>query len=301
VCIENTPDPGKSPYPIGSGDVVLSYQEEMSTVRRQALDQMTAHINSPLAFDKTAVGEDATAKIHAAFGQPGGMLPVNAGGDIRNVVMRLQPGALTTDVPAMSELFRSEAQLASGISDYVAGLASQGGMPANQTATAVQRITDEANMRWRLKNLIIEENMQVAARIVDAFDRQFGGTLFLTGSVGKIPDGAQGIKRHGDTLVELGIEANGDEMEYEVRIEAGSMTPAAQSQLVADIVELVNAASTVPEMAMSLDWDEITKNLVSALGFDPDRVLLSEAEKMAKQVTAMAGPGEVPIGEPVPV
>lgn len=296
TCLTNTPDPAGSPYPIGSGDVVLTYQEELSTFRRQALDQATAHLNSPVVYDKAALGEDANAKIDAAFGQPGGKLAVNAGSNVNEVVARMKPGSLTMDVVGVSELLRSEAQLATGISDYVAGAASSAGMPSNQTATAVNRITDEANMRWRFKNVLVEEEMQVFASHVDAMDRQFGGVLMSdkNGSTRV----AAGVEDH-ESLYELGLEANGDECDYDVKIEAGSLTPASQTQRVNDLMAYVNTAVAVPEMAAAVDWTEVIRNLTEALGFDPDRVLLSEKEVMAKAVAMNAAPGETPVGEPV--
>lgn len=297
TCLTNTPDPAGSAYPIGSGDVVLTYQEELSTFRRQALDQATAHLNSPVVYDKSALGEDANAKIDAAFGQPGGKLAVNAGSDVRQAITRMQPGQLTLDVRGVSELLRSEAQLATGISDYVAGAASSAGMPSNQTATAVNRITDEANMRWRFKNVLIEEEMRVFASHVDAMDRQFGGVL-MSDDKGTSRGGRDGVTEHG-SLLELGLDANGDERDYDVKIEAGSMTPASRTQMVSDMMAYVQTAAAVPEMLAAVDWTEVIRGLTEALGFDPDRVLLSDREVMAKAAAANAAPGQTPVGEPV--
>lgn len=303
VCLGNTPDT-EGPYPTGSGEVVISYQEELSTIRRQALDQSTAHLNAPVVYDKAALGENASAKIDAAFGTPGGKLGVNGGQDVNMVVRRLQPGQMSIDTQAMSELGRQEVQLVTGISDYVGGLMSQGGLGSNTTATAVQRITDESNMRWRFKNALVEDDMQVAAQIVDACDRMFGQVLYHPVDGGGEWGDASGVTDH-NGLLELGMEFNGDEFEYEIRIEAGSLTPPSQSQEFQDLVKLVETAMAVPEMAGKVRWSEVIRDVVSALGFDPARVLLSDEEAQAlmlnRAAAENAGPGETPVGEPEPV
>ena len=300
VCLGNTPDT-EGPYPTGSGEVIITYQDELSTIRRQALDQATAHLNAPVIYDKAALGENASAKIDAAFGQPGGKLGVVGGQDVNTVIRRLQPGQMSLDVQAFSELSRQEAQLVTGISDYVGGLMSQGGLGSNTTATAVERITNESNMRWRLKNAFVEDDMQEAAMIVDACDRLFGQIMYfhLDGKGGVTTDD-KGITDHGG-LLELAVGLNGDAYEFDVKVEAGSLTPPSQSQEFQDLVKLIETAVAVPEMAMKVRWQEVIGQVVAALGFDPQRVLLSEQEAMVNQIAAQAEPGETPVGEPEPI
>lgn len=302
VCLSNTPDT-EGPYPTGSGEVVINYQEELSTIRRQALDQATAHLNAPVIYDKAALGDNASAKIDAAFGAPGGKLGVNGGQDVNTVVRRFVPGQLSIDTQAMSELSRAEVQLVTGISDYVGGLMSQGGLGSNTTATAVQRITDESNMRWRFKNALVEDDMQEAARIVDACDKLFGQVMYWnTGGGDGAGDmaGMSGITNH-DGLLELDIAFNGDAYEFDVKVEAGSLTPPSQSQEYQDIVKLIETAVNVPEMAAQVRWSEVIRNVVAALGFDPASVLLTDEETAAKLSAMQANPGETPVGTPQPV
>ncbi len=299
VCLGNTPDT-EGPYPTGSGEVVLTYQEEISTYRRQAMDQATAHLNAPIIYDKAALGENARAKIDAAFGAPGGALAVNAGSDVRSVVHRLAPGQMTMDVQGFTDMSRQEVQLVTGISDYVAGISQMSGLGSNTTATAVQRITDEANMRWRFKNALVEDDMQVAAMIVDNYDRLFGSTLYENLGDDREFE-APGTTDHGGGLVELDMAFNGDDYDYDVKVEAGSLTPPSQTQEFGDLMQLINTVMSVPEMAMKVNWDELIRDIVQVLGYEPSRVLLDEQQVMAKMAAASAQEGETPVGPPIPI
>lgn len=305
VCLTNTPDP-ESPYCISDAEIVDNYQEEISTSRRQALDQMTAHLNAPIVYDRGALGEDASALIDAAFGVPGGKLPVSAT-DIRQVVQRLSPGQLTQDIPAISELLRSEAQMATGISDYVVGQAQQAGLPATQTATAVMKITEEANMRWRFKEALDEEDMGVGARIVECLDCQFGGHITCAAPSGYQQDPLhKGIKELvPGQLLGITPEANGEGYDYDVCIEAGSLTPAAESEQARDLLQLMQVLSGIPQAATLVDWNEMVREVVETMGYDPERVLLTPAEiaqqQMQAQAQGAAPPGYAPAGPPVPL
>lgn len=301
VCLGNTPDT-EGPYPTGSGEVIVTYQEELSTIRRQALDQVTANLNSPIVYDMSALGEDADALIDMAFGAPGGKLGVRSGMDVNTVIRRMPPTQLSIDVQAMSELHRTEAQLVTGISDYVGGLMSQGGLGSNTTATAVERITNESNMRFRLKNAFVEDDMQEAARIVDACDRLFGQIMYFNPQKdGSFGERDAGVTDHDGGLYELSNEMNGDEYEFDVKVEAGSLTPPSQSQEYQDLVKLIETAMAVGPMAASVRWPEVIREVVSALGFDPNRVLLTEQEAVVQQVADQAGDGETPVGAPEPL
>jgi hypothetical protein len=297
---QNTPDV-EGPYGIGDAEMQQDYQRELSTVRRQSMDQVAANIHAPIAYNSDVAGGD----VDRAFEQPGGKIRVN--GDVRSAIARLPGGQLSQDVERISDMLRTESQLVSGVNDFTLG--AQTGPGLNETATGVVKTIEEGNQRWRFKQHLIEQDMGDVACIIDWLDRQYGSKLTAPHDpLLKPPPNAQGIQvpsEPGGVMV-LGTEANEPGAEYEVEVEAGSMMPASKQEKSQNILALVGALAAGP-MAPLVDWRELTSEVIASHGIDPDRLLLPAPPTIPgipPGATAMPGiagengNGLVPVGEP---
>lgn len=297
--LSNTPDI-EGPYGISDVEMQQDYQREMSTVRRQATDQAAANIHAPIAYNSDVLPND----VDRAFSRPGGKIKVN--GDVRSAIVRLTGGQMSQDVERLSDMIRAESQLVSGISDYTAGQA--GGPGLNNTATGITKTIEEANQRWRFKQFLIEQDFGDVACMVDWLDRQYGGNLSAPPDRRAAMGGQEGFESIADgKLYQLGVEANRPGHDFDITIEAGSLTPANQLEQSQNILALVGALSSNPEMAMRVDWDEITQEVISAHGVDAERIyrpMPPQPTQAPDGSPVAAGPppeGAQPVGAAIPM
>ena len=307
----STPDL-EGPYSVPMPEILEDHEVEISTLRNQTIDQITANINAGVVHDDQVPSE----LVEQFMETPNGVLGVpNNTGDIRGMVHRMNPGQISQDMPLIYGQVRSESQMASGVSDISAGQQSIEGLE-NTTATGVSIIANEANKRMQLLLKMSEIAMGRVARLFDALDRQFGGALFVpTGAdlnVSDDQDIASGFKQSAPGFAALLAEANRPEMDYEILIDAGSMQRPDEFAETQKIVNFVGLASH-PAISPIIDWPEVTRAMIAAHGFEPDRFMLSPDEQAAvneeQQIEGLAaaggpppdgaGPAPAPLEEPI--
>ena len=284
VFFRNIPDL-TGPYSISEPRVLGDHQVEISTLRNQAMDQISLDINAPIVFDESIPEELVTR----AFSSPKGRLAV-PWGPSGPLIMRMPAGQPSSGLPMIYDQIRNESQLASGMNDNAAGQAVNG----EQTATEVTILSQEANKRMQLKRKMDEIAMKEIGRQFDFRDRQFGGIVRMEAPAGLNTGGMRGLvpvapdqldvrelmagggpvqsSSGGDAgFVELSIDANNPGLDYEVLIDSGSAIRADQAEEAQRLNAFVAGVSH-PEIAMRVDWDEVTRSFISAHGFSPDRL-----------------------------
>ncbi len=320
VAFSNSPDP-EGPYSIGDAEMLEDHQTELSTLRNQAIDQTTVHINAPVVYSGAEI---TSQEIDAAFGQPGGKLRVN--GDVSRSVMRLTPGASTGDVFNWYDNIRGEAQYVSGVNDNQAGQAAA----RQQTATEVNTVNTEANRRWSYKVLRTETSFGKVARRIDLADRRYGmpGRVIHVESDVTPEGGQRGLMdMTGADYAPKGPSSSGAFLRthplmhgpgtaYSCTVKAGSFTPPTEDDDIQKALGIAQALGGIPELAARTDWKEVGDMISRAFRIAPGRLFLSEDEMMMQQLKAamaatpppagneqagLPAGGEVPIGNPVPV
>lgn len=273
------------PYSLSEPRALGDHQVEMSTLRNQAIDQVSGDLNAPIVFDESL--DEAVVK--RAFSTPKGTLKVPFGPS-GPLIMRMPPGQPSSGLPMIYDQIRNESQLISGLNDNAAGA------PVNteQTATEVTVLDRNAGMRMGLKRKMDEIAMGDVARMFDARDRQFGGIVRVELPSGVEPGGLRGFAplpggamdpialmagrgpgvRPGvdNGLVQVGPEVNGPGRDYEVVIDAGSNRRPDQGEEVQRLNAFL-AGATHPEIAARVNWDEVARSYIEASGFSPDRLL----------------------------
>jgi hypothetical protein len=308
VVFQNTPDL-HMPYSIGDLEVVRDYQHELSTIRNQATDQVTANINAPIVHDENIPAE----RINAALASPGGRIP--APGDVTRAVQRLNPGYVPQDVAQLTEMVFAEVQRATGLNDYAAGQPSPIGL-FNNTATAAQIAVGEANKRWQARQAWMTLGFEKVIKLVDHHDRRF---MLLEVPVPLAGRETPAGERAGMTVTEDGslaivtaevngwvIDENGqvqalpegERPEYDISVEEGSASPPSQRERAQNVVAFLAAVAPLPQLASLIDWQQVGREVITAFGFSPEKLLISGGAAAAAQ---QAGPGEVPVGQPVPL
>ena len=295
------------PYSMSEAEPLEHHQVELSSMRNAFMDQMNLNNNAPVIYDESLDG----AMVEETFSRPGGLLPV-AWGASGPPIMRMNPGQVTADYPALYAMLRSEGELISGMNDNAAGQAVSG----DQTATEVQLLASEANWRIRLKRRMDEIAMREVVLFFDAVDRQYGGIVSLAVDPGfRASEGARGFLSGGgprpidQTLslmaganrgvpdmtlgaVRVGPEVNAPEAEYDIDIDAGSSARPDQMQEAQKMNALIGALSH-PAMAPLVDWQELTRTLIQTHGQTPERLMIPQ------QPAAPPGPPVPEEGPPV--
>lgn len=297
--LSNTPDV-EGPYGISDVEMQQDYQREASTVRRQATDQTAANIHAPIAYNSDVLAND----VDRAFSRPGGKIKVN--GDVRSSIARLSGGQVSQDVERQMEMIRAESQLISGISDYTAGQATGPGL--NNTATGITKTIEEANQRWRFKQFLIEQDFGDIACMVDWLDRQYGGPISARPDRKATMGGQEGLEPLGaGKLYQIGMEANTPGHDFDITIEAGSLTPANQMEQSQNILALVGALGSNEQMATRVDWDELTQEVIAAHGVDPERIyrpmppMPTQAPDGSPVAAGLPPAGAQPVGAAIPL
>lgn len=301
VFFRNSPDV-VGPYAISDVEVVEDHQEEASTIRNQAMDQVTANLNAPVVYNDSST---SSAQVDAAFGSPGGKLAVT--GDVNSAITRMPPGQVSQDLVQMVEMIRAEAQLATGINDYAAGQASASGV-SNQTATGIDIIAREANKRFELKQKLVELAMAELGRQVDLRDRQFMVMpVHIPVPPGEeMPEGAGIEPLRTGGMVTIGSGVNAADARFEISVEAGSASPPSEREQAQNAMAWVQAMGSFPMLAQTVNWTAVARDVTSAFGLQPERVLLSEDRMLMQMIAEGAvdpttGQTGEPVGEPVPV
>ncbi len=287
VVFGNTPDP-ESPYSIGDAEMLEDHQSELSTLRNQAIDQTTVNLNGPVIYSGSVKPEE----VDAAFGAPGGKMRVQ--GDVRNAVMRMAPGNVSSDFYNFYNNVRDETQFISGVNDNQAGQAAA----REQTATEITRINDEANKRWQFKIAITEERFAELGHLIDLAIRRYGAP----GASVQVPKGTailpdqRGLMGLGGEAVEPGESAGGfartspfmntDGAVYAVQVKAGSLAMPSELAEFQKVMALVGALSQNEPMMGFVKWQEVVKLVVQVAGYDPQKILMSEDEIAQQQMVA---------------
>lgn len=293
------------PYSISLPEVLEDHQAEVSTIRNQWIDQVTANINAPVIHADSIPAAD----VEAALAQPNGRLAVPADQfvDIRQAVMRMPPGQVTGDFPLLYEQIRSEAQMAGGVSDISAGQVSAEGL-SNQTATGMSIIAGETNKRVQLLLRMIELAMgggqTSVAGLFDALDRQFGAQMAIPvpplydahGAEGvsplspdpmaPLPEGAGAFP---GGFASVGTSPNIRAADYAFEVDAGSTQRPDQREEAQKVLAFIQSASH-PAIAPLVNWREVAAQLVKSHGLSEQRML-----------SAHPGAQEAPVGPPVPL
>ena len=273
------------PYSLSEPRALGDHQLEMSTLRNQWMDQVSLDVNAPIVYDEAL----DPAKVTAAFAAPKGFLAV-PWGPSGPLIMRMPAGQPSAGVPMVYDQIRNESQLISGMNDNAAGQAVSG----EQTATEVTILSQEANKRMQLKRKMDEIGMREVGRMFDYRDRQFGGLLHMElptgvslsggmrGFMATAPDQMDtsalmsgrgpGVRDGVDAgFVQVTTDVNKSGREYDVLIDAGSAVRADQAEE-ANRLNAFVAGVSHPEIALRVDWDEVTRTFISAHGFSPERL-----------------------------
>ena len=279
AMLGNTPDI-VGPYSLSIAQLLEDHQIELETVRNAHIDQINGNLNAPVAH----MDDVDSAIVDEAFSTPNGRLPIPSSKYARwsDAVGRMPPGQATDDFMQLREEIRSEAQMASGVSDISAGQMSAEGI-SNQTATGMSIITGEVNRRVQLVMMLTELEMGAVARIMDCHDRQFGGALEVPVRPGfQIQDQARGIDIDptGRTA-KIGMEANGDDMDYFVMVDAGSLARTDQLQQSQQLLAFTGTISQIPQLAEQVKWDEMLRKL--ALVHEMPEGIIKTPEEVAQE------------------
>lgn len=290
-----TPTPDLfSPYGISLAEMLSSHQRELSVLRNAYTDQISASIFSPLGFDARKVRPEDVAQ---AWSAPGGMFAVE--GPPQDAVARFQPGSMTRDFSVVYDQIRSEAQLIGGTSDYGAGMTAAAGVE-NQTARGLSLIVSEGNKRYEALRHQHEIAMQEVALCFDYLDRRLGPfERYVPVEPGySPPQDAMGIRMTGD-LATIGAEVNTPDKRYDIEIDIGAMAPPQNQEQAQNVVAMIQAIAMLPPpIQQGMNWNQITRTLVEALGQNPDRVI---SPALGDQAMMGGMPTEVPVGPPEPI
>lgn len=303
VVLQNTIDPGM-PYSIGDLEVVRDYQVELSTLRNQNVDQMTAAINAPIAYDERIGG----AIVRRAFSAPGALIPTQ--GDPTRSIHRLAPGIVNQDVAALTQMVFGEVERATGLNEYAVGRADGGGL-FNNTATGAQIAVGESNKRWDFKKKLVELGMAEVVRLVECHDRQFMLLDVIVPLAGRETpaEESEGMTLTDDkSLAIVSAAVNGWELlpgekpgrvsempEYDIEVEESSAAPPTQRERAQNMVAFLGTMANSPQLAALVDWNQVAREVTLAFGFNADKMLVSIGAPAYGEETAT---GEVPVGPP---
>jgi hypothetical protein len=298
VMFQNTSDM-IGPYSIGECETLEDHQIELSTVRNQWIDQITRNIDSGIIYDERISHMDVDDFMSA----PGGRLPVP--GNPNQLVTRFEPGHVSSDFPVVYDQIRNESQLISGVSDEQAGIPGQG----EETATEFSIRNQISNRRFMFKQRRAEIAMGKVCRLIDCHDQQFCGSIRTPAEKGmQAPQGSKGMNIMGEggasSFVDLSGDVNGEGMEYEIEVDAGSTARPNETEEAQKFMNFIGAASH-PMIAPQVDWSEVARRLMQVNGLSEDRMLKSQEEITRDQGLAAAqqqvGPDAIPASPPVPV
>ena len=310
----NTIDPfSGSPYSTGEAQALEHHQVEISSMRNAWMDQMNVNVNAPTVYDESMDG----AMVAEAFSRPGGLLAVPWGAS-GPPIMRMPPGQVTADFPALYAMIRNEGELVSGMNDNAAGQAVDGA----QTATEVQILASEANWRIRLKRRMDEIAMHDVAMLFDSHDRQYGGIVALAVEPGfRADEGARGFLNQPGAadgiegtlalmaganrgvaigppgVARIGPEVNQPGATYQIEIDAGSAARPDQMEEAQKMNALIGALSH-PNMAPLVDWVELTRTVLLTHGQTPEKLMAQQAP--AAQMPGAPGEAAPPGQEQAP-
>lgn len=318
-----TPDP-ESPYSISIVEKLEDMQREASTLTRQAIDQATRNINRPTAYDATRVRD---ADVAAAYGTPGGRLPVS--GSPQDAIDEGRDVQVSRDWETAINRVMQLAQMTAGISDESAGMPPTTRPGLEDTATGAWLRAHERNRRVGFLVTLVSRTMRSIACKLDWLDRQYNKSAMaipLSKHV-KLDPSQEGVRIHASGQVAIvDNKVNDPKMRYQIKIDDGSLEVGFAGQRAARAVALSQALSTNPLLAQQVNWSELAAVLAEASGFDPGRVLMTQTPGIAEpgaplppgapadalppgapsptaNGAAPAGPpaAPVPVGPPIPL
>lgn len=319
VSFANTPDP-ESPYAISDGEMVEDCQREAQVIIDQSIDAAARNIMNPTFFNRNRM---SAADVNAALNTPGGVGGVD--GNPQDVIYQTPPVSLTRDSEAVINRIIQVSQMITGIADESQN-PTEGPRPGDDTgATGAWIRSQDRNRRIQFKLMLIAIAVRGIARRIDWIDRVFraGEDMVVPVTHGFEPQGgSEGVKLDGGGRVAvIGSEANGEGLDYDVKVDAGSLEApfageqAARANQLA--TQLAALSAQVPSVAAQVNWGELARMLVEASNFEPDRILMpagqapigqpglvpSEAVTpgMPPGMPAGAPSGAQPVGQPVPM
>ena len=275
------------PYSIGYGELLENHQQEATLLRNQNLDQASGNLFAPIGYDARKVRPE---EITQAWSSPGGLFGTD--GPPNDAVVRFAPGGTSRDFSEMYTTLRNEAQLVAGVSDLSAGMASASGMDAN-TATGTSLIVGEANKRFQLLLKFVEMGMRRVAENFDYLDRLLGGgERYMAMEPGfTIAEYSQGISDDNGMLA-VDDSANAPDMEYEITVDAGAMSPPAGQEQAKRVMALVQALSMLPPpVQMQVDWQQVMRMIVEAHGYPAERIMAPQQPPAPPEQMVAQQPG----------
>lgn len=316
VPFSNTPDPN-SPYAISDGEMVEDCQREAQVIIDQSIDAAARNIMNPTFYNRNRIDQ---ADVQAALATPGGLGAVD--GNPSDFIYQPPPVSLSRDSEATVNRIIQLSQMITGISDE-SQTPFEGPRPGDDTgATGAWIRSQDRNRRVQYKLMLIAIAVRGIAKRIDWIDRVFraGEDMVVPVTHGFQPqDGAEGVKLDGGGRVAVvSADVNGDGLDYDVKVDAGSLEAPFAGEQAARANQLAAQLSASPMLAQQVNWGELARMLVEASNFEPDRILVPAGQGQPLDQAGMvpgqngAGglpdqpvpgmpPGSTPVGEPVPV
>ena len=306
------PDMG-SPYGISEVEMVEDHQRELSTIRNQYTDQMTAALNAPTGINRELANP---TEVMEAFRQPACLFAVD--GDPAAAVHRFTPPDLGRDVDSYQNMVMADVERTAGLHSLMDGRPEAPGM-VNESPLGFAMRLGEINRRRQLQIGNVMDGVVKIAEQFDYLNRTVNGGNPMTV---KIPAGYQtnsssrGIaKMKEGSWGRISPAINGKGMHYKITIDTEAMNPLYKGEKAMRISSFVETVSGNDQLAQLADWQEIFKSLSESYGLDPSEVMLNEQEIQEQQQAAQQGqqdqgpepgqPGAVPMmppqGGPQPV
>ena len=261
-------------YGIGEIEQIESLQYELNDWRNHRMDSKTLTMNPmwwvPPGYDlDDFIAEPGTV---LSGPQPPQIIPVK--------------GDQTSDYRE-EEIIKGDIQTTTGVSDYSRGIESAPGI-SNETATGITLIQEAANMRFRMKVMLIEEMaIKELGLMMLKLNQQFMSeekVIRITGEDGYewktiTPDDIKG--------------------EYDIMVEAGSSQPMNESLRRKTALDLLALFANDPDLSPE-GRIELKKSVMEAHGVkNPDKYFMNP-QTMGMPAEGMPAEGEVVGNEPNP-
>lgn len=288
------PDHG-SPYGISEVEMVEDHQRELSTIRNQYTDQMTASLNAPTGINRSLADPK---EVMEAFRQPAGLFA--ADGDPQAAVHRFTPPGLGREMDDYQNMIMADVERTSGLKSLMDGRPESPGM-VNESPLGFAMRIGEINRRRQLQ---IGHVMDGIVKIAEQFDHlnrcvNRGNAMSV-----KVPDkfqissNSRGIAPiKGGKWARIKPEVNTDGMKYKITIDTEAMNPAFKGEKAMRMTSFVETISKSQQMAQLADWPQIFREFVEAYDLDPQEMILSEEEQAQQAQAAQAAQGP-PQGAP---
>lgn len=260
-------------YGLGEIDQIESLQYELNDWRNHRMDSKTLTLNPmwwvPVGYDL----DDFIAEPGAVFTGPQPPEVVDVRADKQSDYRE-------------EEIIKGDIQTTTGVSDYSRGIESSPGI-SNDTATGISLIQEAANMRFRMKVMLIEEmGIKELGLMMLKLNQQFMSekkVIRITGDEGYewktiTPDDIKG--------------------EYDIMVETGSSQPMNESLRRKTALDLLSLFAGDPDLSEEGRID-LKKSVMEAHGIrNPDKYFNKPMEGMMP-ASPVSPEGQLP-GQPQP-